>query len=98
MDIKEQAYQQKMEAQLKQWKAKIDIAEARAEQVGADAKIKYAEQLETINEKYEQAQEKLAELQDASEDAYKEIRQGLDKAIQELSDSMSKASNLLKNQ
>jgi hypothetical protein len=95
MDIKEQAYQQKMEAQLKQWKAKIDIAEARAEQVSADAKIKYAEQLETIDEKYEQAQEKLAALQDASEDAYKEIRQGLDRAIQELSDSMSKATKLL---
>lgn len=95
MDIKEQAYQQKMEAQLKQWKAKIDIAEARAEQVSADAKIKYVEQLETIDEKYEQAQEKLAALQDASEDAYKEIRQGLDRAIQELSDSMSKATKLL---
>ncbi len=95
MDIKDQAYRQKMEAQLKQWKAKIDLAEAQAEQVSADAKIKYADQLETINEKYEQAQEKLAALQDASEDAYKEIRQGLDRAIKELSDSMAKATNLL---
>jgi chromosome segregation ATPase len=96
MDTKEKAYQQKMEAQLKEWKAKIDIAEARAEQVGADAKIKYAEQIETINEKYEQAQQKLAALQDSSKEAYQEIRSGLDKAVQELSDSMAKATNLLK--
>jgi len=96
MDPKEKAYRQKMEAQLKEWKAKIDIAEARAEQVSADAKIKYAEQIETINEKYEQAQEKLAELQDSSKEAYQEIRSGLDKAVQELSDSMAEATNLLK--
>jgi hypothetical protein len=96
MDTKEKAYQQKMEAQLKEWKAKIDIAEARAEQVGADAKIKYAEQIETINEKYEQAQQKLAALQDSSKEAYQELRSGLDKAVQELSDSMAEATNLLK--
>ena len=42
MSTKE-VYIEKLEAQLKEWSAKIDVLEAKAEKAEADTKIKYQE-------------------------------------------------------
>ena len=42
------AYKQKMAAQLKEWSAQISLLEAKAENAGADMKVKRAEALHEL--------------------------------------------------
>ena len=46
----------KMEAQLKQWGAKLDELVARAEEVSAEAKIERRKRIEDLKAKYQAAQ------------------------------------------
>lgn len=43
-----EAYQKKLEAQLKEWDAKLDLLSAKAQKATADARIKYENDLESL--------------------------------------------------
>jgi len=45
---KKEAYQEKFDAQLREWSAKIDELKAKADQAKAEAKIEYYEQIEAL--------------------------------------------------
>ena len=59
---KKEAYQEKFDAQLREWSAKIDELKAKADQAKAEAKIEYYEQIEELRSKQAAAQTKLQEL------------------------------------
>jgi uncharacterized FlaG/YvyC family protein len=83
MGLKE-AYQEKLEAQLKEWSAKVMELQAKAEMAKADAKIELHKHLQTLLAKEEAAQQKLKILKEAGADAWERAKPDLEKAIDNL--------------
>lgn len=90
MDSKE-AYREKLEAQMREWSAKIDLLKARADQAKAEAKIEYNKGIEDLHQRKEALQAKVRELQHASDAAWKDIKAGTEKAAADLRDALQRA-------
>ncbi len=90
MDIKE-AYKQKMEAQLKEWNAHINLLEAKAENAGADLKVKYASELNELKTKQQNASKKLEALGEASGEAWEKVKESADHVWDDLKASLARA-------
>ena len=84
-------YQEKMEAQLKEWQAKIDELTAKAQQASADAKLQYKKQMDVLRPKLEAAQQKLQELKTSGKNAGDNIKTGMEAAWNELKTAWDKA-------
>ncbi len=69
------AYRQKMAAQLKEWGAQINLLEARVENAGADARIKGAEELDRLRAKQRAASAKMTELEKAGGEAWEQLKE-----------------------
>jgi uncharacterized protein YbjQ (UPF0145 family) len=83
MGLKE-AYQEKLEAQIKEWTAKLTEMKAKADQAGADAKIKMYQQIDQLGARKEAAQEKLNEIKAASAESWEALKAGSEKALEEM--------------
>ncbi len=79
MSMKE-AYKQKIEAELRLAQAKLDEFKARAKILTADARVKYAEQIDEIERKVDTTKAKLKELSEASEDNWERFKDGVESA------------------
>lgn len=90
MSTKE-AYQQKVEAQLNEWKADIDKLKAKADQANASAKAEIYEQIDQLKAKRDQVSGKADELRHASDDAWGDVKTGLELAKESLSEAMKSA-------
>lgn len=90
MDLQE-AYKQKMAAQLKEWSAQIDLFEAKAENAGADMKVRRAEELDGLRAKHRTAHEKLRDLEKASDEAWEQVKETADKIREDLKTGMADA-------
>lgn len=90
------AYQEKIEAQLKEWGAKIDELKAKAEKSKAELKTKYEKQIEDLRTKQEVAQRKLRELRESGEEAWEGLKTGLEKGLGELKDAFDRTISTLK--
>jgi len=91
MKTKEE-YQVEMEAQIAKLHTKIDELKVQAALAKADAKDKYHEQIEVLNDKYEVTRVKLQELKASSGNAWEDIKSGLESAWDELQASFKRAS------
>lgn len=89
METKE-AYKEKMEANLKEWSAKINLLVAKAESAGADAKLTYHQDIDKLRAKQRQAAEKFKELETASGDAWKEVKVTADKLWDDIKTGVAK--------
>lgn len=85
------AYRQKLEARLDQWRAEIDKLEAKAAEARADARIEYEKQIEKLRGKQEDARRKLEELDKASGEAWKDLKSGLETAWDDLGRAVKSA-------
>lgn len=83
MEIQE-AYKQKLAAQLKEWSAQIDLLEAKAENAGADIKVRHAQRLHELRAKQRAASEKMKELGKASGAAWEQVKVTADKIWDDL--------------
>ncbi|MDO8811754.1 MAG: hypothetical protein Q7J38_06975 [Gallionella sp.] len=90
------AYQQKMSAQLKEWGAQIDLLEAKMENVGADMRIKRAEELQELRAKQHAASEKIKELGKASGEAWEQVKITADKIWDDLKVGVTEAHSKFK--
>ena len=88
---RKELYQEKMEAQLREWRAKIDELKAKAQHASADAKLQYEQQLATLRPRLEAAQQKFQELKTSSESAWGDVRTGMEGAWSELRRAWDKA-------
>lgn len=84
MGLKE-AYQERIEAQLKEWDADFTKWKARAEIANAEAKIEYYKKLEGVQPKIDQAKAKLTQLKTASGAAWEDMKTGIDRVSDDLS-------------
>jgi len=90
MNMKD-AYQDKMDARLREWQANIDALKARADQAGAEQRIKYYEEIESLRTKQQHVHERLEELRTAGTDAWEEIKAGVEVAWTDLQDAVQRA-------
>ena len=95
MEIQD-AYKQKMAAQLKEWGAQIDLLEARMENIGADMRVKRAEELNGLRAKRHAASEKMKELGKASGAAWEQVKETADKIWDDLKTGIADAHSKFK--
>ncbi len=74
-------YVAKMEAQLHEWKAKLDALKARAEKATAEARIDVHKQIESFDAQYAEVRRRFDELRAAGADRAADIKVGLEKAL-----------------
>ncbi|MGA7800407.1 MAG: coiled coil domain-containing protein [Gammaproteobacteria bacterium] len=90
MDTKE-AYEQKLESQLNEWKAEITKLKAKADRSEADVRLEYQKQIGDLRAKQETAQAKLDELKRAGEGGWKDLKAGTDRAWETLHNAIKSA-------
>jgi hypothetical protein len=95
MDL-QQAYKQKMAAQLKEWGAQIDLMEAKVENAGADMRIKRVEALNDLRAKQRAASAKMQELEKAGSGAWEQLKETADTMWEDLKRGVSDASSRFK--
>lgn len=83
----------KMEAELRQWGARLDNLLAMADLVGSAARIDYRRRLDDAREKYDAAEAKLAELKAAGRDKAEIFRDTVENAWSELATAFSSLTN-----
>jgi hypothetical protein len=88
---KRRAYQEKADAELRAWSARIDELLARAEAQKAAGKIELYERLEKLGEQRDSVKEQLVELKESSEQAWDEVREGFEQSIYNLSSAFHSA-------
>ena len=93
----DKAYQEKIAAQLKGFAGKIDELKTKADQAKAEAKIKYAKQIEDLRLKQEAARQKLQKLKEAGGGALGDLKRGLDAAVEELNAAVHDALSRFKD-
>lgn len=85
------AYKEKMSAQLKVWDAQIKLLEAQATKVGADLKVKHAEEMRDLRDKQLAAAAKMKELDKATGEAWDQVKSTADKVWEDLKTGLSAA-------
>ena len=90
------AYREKMEAQLEEHRARLDLLKAKAKRAVADGKIMAYEELAEAEAKFTTAKARLKELGSASEGAWETMKGGIDSAWKDLADSCKQAADKFK--
>ena len=93
---KRKAYEEKLDAQLKEWSAQIDLLKAKADKAKAEVKIEYYETIEALQRKQNDARAKLRELKTAGDEAWEDIKTGVEKAWAEVKAAYHDASSRFK--
>lgn len=95
MEVQE-AYKQKMAAQLKEWTAQINLLEARVENAGADMAVRRAEALQELRAKQRVAAEKMSELEKSTGEAWGQVKETADKIWEDLKNGVADAHSKFK--
>ncbi len=86
-----QAFREQAETKLAEYKKDIDQLQAKAEELGGDAKAKVKQQLTALRQKHDEVTEKLQELSSSSGDAWEQIKSGINAAMEDLGNAYKKA-------
>ena len=84
-------YVEKLEDELKQWEAKIDILQADADKVKEEHKEQYKKDIDEILSLKKEAKKILQKLKKMSDDEWEELKEGADKAWKDLESAIEKA-------
>ena len=90
------AYEQKLQAQLDEWRAEIDRLKAKADSAKADAQIEYYKDIEELRSMQEAAANKLAQLKNVSDEAWDDLKAGIDSAWDALGNALKSAASRFK--
>ncbi len=89
-------YIDKLAAQLKEWSAKIDELESKANAAKADVKAGYENQIKQLKDKQDAAKQRLQELKGSSTDAWDTLKAGAEKAWADLHNAVQAAKEKFK--
>lgn len=87
---KKDVYREKLEAQLKEWKAKLEMLEDKAAKATGETKTELMRAIGELRQKKEVVKEKWNELQKESSAAWDTMKEGLEKAASELKSALDK--------
>jgi len=88
---KKQVYTEKAEAELREWGATIELLKGKANSSKAEAKTRYAEEIEKLQGLQTEAVQKFQELKGSGDEAWTDLKGGLDRALGELKQSLKNA-------
>jgi len=91
-----QAYEQKLQAQLDEWKAQIALLNAELNKAEANAQIEYKKTIEALEQQRDAAEAKLDELQRSGEDAWLDLKVGIEAAWERLDNAVKSAASRFK--
>jgi hypothetical protein len=78
------AYESKLDAQLAQWNADLDVLKAKARRAEVDAMVNYDKAIDALVRKHDEAGVHLTELKAASDEAWECAKAGTEKSWHEL--------------
>jgi phage host-nuclease inhibitor protein Gam len=93
---KKDDYMTQMQSRLKKWDAEIDALTAKANEIGAEARDKYYDQLKTMRANRETLAQKMQEFTSASEAAWQEMQKSMETAWDNMKAAMEKATSSFK--
>jgi len=96
MKDKRKAYEEKLDAQLKEWNAQIALLKAKAENAKADSKIDYYKTIEALEDKQNKAKAKLQELKTSGDEAWEAVKAGAEKVWAEVKTAYHDAASKFK--
>jgi uncharacterized coiled-coil DUF342 family protein len=73
-------YKQKVEAQMNEWSAKLDVLKAQADKLTVQAKLDMQPSIDAVHSKFEAAKAKLDSIGAASDDKWDEVAKDVDHA------------------
>jgi thiamine monophosphate kinase len=88
-----QEHMGKLEAQLKQWGARLDQVVAKAEKVGMEVNAEKRKRLDELKAKYQAAQSKLGEFKAAGGEKWETFKTGVETAWSDLEAAFKKLKN-----
>ena len=83
-------YREKLEAQLKEWKAKIEVLEEKAARATGETRIEMQRAISELSQKKEVVKEKFNALQKEGGAAWDTLKDGVEKAAGELKSTIDK--------
>jgi len=83
----------KLEAQLAQWGAKLDLLQADVDLADTEAKIAYHTRVSALKAKYEVAQTRLGELKTAGSEKWETFKDGVEIAWKDLEAAFQELAN-----
>lgn len=84
MTEKRKAYEEKLEAQMKEWNAQIALLKAKADKAKAQTKIEYYTIIEGLQQKRDKAMVKLQQLKAAGPEAWEGLKASAEKGWAEV--------------
>ena len=90
------AYEEKLDAQLKEWNAEIALLKAKAENSKADARMDYYKIINAFEQKQEKAKTKLQELKTSGDEAWEAVKGGAEKVWAEVKSAYHDAASKFK--
>jgi phosphoenolpyruvate-protein kinase (PTS system EI component) len=87
---KMEAYREKLEAQFKEWKAKIEMLEKRAAEASGETRTELMRAIGELRQKKELVKEKWTELQKEGSAAWDTMKEGLEKAASEFKSALDR--------
>lgn len=95
METKDE-FKARIDAQLKEWSARIAELKFKADVAEASVKAEYQKQVEALSLKKEETQAKLEELKKTSDEAWETIKVGVEHAAQDLKTAINNAMSKFK--
>jgi hypothetical protein len=95
MTDKRKSYEEKFEAQLKEWSAEIALFNDKADKARYEAKIEYYKTIESLQGKQDAARTKLQELRTAGDDAWEDLKTGAENVWTEVETAFQSAASRL---
>jgi uncharacterized coiled-coil DUF342 family protein len=83
-------YREKLETQMKEWKARIDMLEEKAANATGETKTEFMRLIGELRQKKEIVNGKWNELQKEGGAAWDTLKEGLEKAVSELKSTLDK--------
>jgi multidrug resistance efflux pump len=93
MKEKREAYEEMLDAQVKEWNAQIELLKTKADKARAEVKIEYYKTIEALQHKQNDAKAKLQELKTAGDEAWEDLKTGAEKAWAEVKAAYHDASS-----
>lgn len=84
-------YIESLATELKEWSAQIDLLTAKADEAAAQARLQYAQEIDTLRAKQHAAAAKMQELEEASGDAWEKVKETADKVWEDLRTGLASA-------
>lgn len=83
-----EAYLEKMDARMREWRGRLDIILARADRTQAEARQEYHKRVQEIHDKQEEMEELLNDLRQAGEETWRDVQEDIESTSSDIQDGI----------